>query len=106
MSETFNDNLLRLWKPLETITSGIKELDSMLRGGFGGQELAMFAGSSGKGKSNLLINFTYSALLNGFNVLFISIELPELIINERINMRICRCTDEALMKNIDTPLPN
>jgi replicative DNA helicase len=100
--QNIKENILKRHEQKQhKIPSRISSLDRSLRGGFGRQELTMFAAPSGFGKTNLLVNFAYSALLMGYNVLFFSLELSKLMLTERINMRMCRCTDEKLVQDIE-----
>lgn len=57
------------------ITTGFKVLDNMTNGWHQG-ELILITGRPGQGKSILLVNFSITAYEAGYNVLYITLEMP------------------------------
>ena len=58
----------------ERISSGIKELDEMLGGGFPKNSTILIYGPSGSGKTIIALNFAISGVLNNEKVIYISFE--------------------------------
>lgn len=67
-------------------STGWDNLDRLMNGGLRRGELCMFSAGSGVGKSIALTNSTLSFCLRGYNVLYISLELQEDMIVERMEM--------------------
>ncbi len=65
------------------IPSGWKALDE-LTGGFMPAEYVLLIAKSGSGKSMGLINWANHASKNGYNVVYVSLEMPQLVIRERV----------------------
>lgn len=57
-------------------TTGIEAIDQRIGGGAYRQQLTLFSANSGQGKSVMLTNMSINYALQGFNVLYISLELP------------------------------
>jgi len=72
----------------EKIPSGLDAQDDALYGGFGVKELTCYMAHSGKGKTALLVNAMYGAMLNGANVLYVSLEMSERDILRRFYRRV------------------
>lgn len=64
-----------LWKPFDEATDG----------GVGRQELVLFSANSGGGKSITLANLAANMLLQGLNVVYITLELSEELISHRFD---------------------
>jgi archaellum biogenesis ATPase FlaH len=67
-----------------SITTGIPTLDNILTGIQIGQ-LGLILGTTGRGKSILLANFAYHALISGVCVVYISLEMPARQISMRMD---------------------
>lgn len=67
------------------MTTGWMALDQELYGGFNRGELNIFAGGSGAGKSLFLQNIARNWSLKGLNVVYVSLELSELLISNRLD---------------------
>lgn len=67
-----------------TISSGFKELDAKLRGWKRGEDLIVFVGRTGQGKSWFGLKFAMSAALNGEKVGIYSGEMSKQQLQERI----------------------
>lgn len=75
--------------PPTGISSGIKGLDDVLyHKGWGRKEMVIFMGAPKSGKSTALGHFGLSACLQGYNVLYASLEVSDEIIAERIDAAI------------------
>lgn len=75
---------------VDTVKSGIKGLDAILKGGFHKGELAFVIAPPGRGKSTMLLNLAYSFLLQKRNILILSNELREQAILSRLYRRITK----------------
>ena len=79
------DRLERLTlQPLRTSTKW-KAFDDMLNGGIARKEILLFSANSGGGKSITLANLAVNMLEQGFNVLYLSLELSEELIAQRFD---------------------
>lgn len=67
------------------VSTGWKDLDHHLFGGFTEGSLNVFAGGSGSGKSLFLQNISLNWALAGLNVVYISLELSEDLVGNRID---------------------
>lgn len=63
--------------PSNRISTGYKLLDDMLGGGWHKKTLNLFAGMSGSGKSLWMNNIAANAVRDGYNVLYVSLEMSE-----------------------------
>lgn len=59
--------------------------DNLLNGGLARTEMLLFSANSGGGKSITMANLTENFLLQGFNVLYLSLELSEDMISQRFD---------------------
>ncbi len=66
------------------ITTNKKFIDNLLDGGYGESELVCYLGEQGVGKSVWLCNDAASYSLQGYNVLYVSAEMSDIIIGKRI----------------------
>lgn len=66
------------------------ELDDIIGGGLQRKEMMLFGAASGRGKSVVMANLAVNLLIQGHNVLYISLELSELIISKRFDAMITR----------------
>lgn len=78
-------------KPQDRISTGIKILDRVLDGGFRRKSLNVFIGGTGAGKSMTLCSIAGALLLQGYNVLYISLEMPEDLVGKRIDANLLDC---------------
>jgi replicative DNA helicase len=96
------DERLAYYKSRETFTSiGIPSLDKALGGGVRPSSLFMVAAPSHGGKSAFKVFLSCNLLLNKENVLFITLEMPELEIAKRIDANLMGVTINELSE-----LPN
>lgn len=73
-------------------------LNKITRGGLPGKTLTMFLGGTGAGKSNILCHLASSYLKNGKNALYISLELSEEQVSERIHANMINVNINDLSK--------
>lgn len=72
--------------PPTGISTGIKGLDKQLyHKGWGRKEMVIFMGGPKAGKSTALGHFGMNACLQGYNVLYVSLEVSDSIIAERLD---------------------
>lgn len=93
----------RLIHTLETqakISTGWPELDALLGGGVGRQELIMFAANSGGGKSMTMLNLAKNFLAQGLNGIYISLEMSEGVVSKRLDSMITRIGQDNLLKQM------
>ena len=74
----------------ERIPFGIKYMDKVTNGGLPDKTLNVFMAHSGGGKSAFLINYACNAMLAGKKVLYITLELSEERVAERIDSNLLR----------------
>jgi replicative DNA helicase len=78
------------------------ELNLLLRGGgIAGGELAVICAPTGVGKSHALVDIGADAVINGLNVLHVSLELSEIDIGNRYDARFSGVITENLRDNKD-----
>lgn len=82
------------------IATLIRGMDSILRGGVGPRELHCVFAPTKRGKSILLNNLAYAAVMQTKKVAFISLEMGEKQIATRTHMRLSGMSDEDLDKRL------
>ena len=101
--EYFENPLSRLKDTLVSqarISTGIKELDDMIGGGLSRQELLLFTANSGGGKSMNMLNLAKNLLLQGYNGIYISLEMAEGVVTKRMDSMISHIAQENLLKEM------
>ena len=83
------------------VSTGWKNLDKKLFGGFNRGELNIFAGGSGAGKSLFLANLGVNWSLMGMNVLYLTFELSENLVSMRIDSMVTGIPSRDVFKTID-----
>ncbi len=99
----FEDPETRLKRSLvdePKISTGIPELDDAIGGGIGRQELLLFAANSGGGKSMTMLNVGKNLLAQGYNGIYISLEMSESLVSKRLDSMITRIAQENLLKEM------
>jgi replicative DNA helicase len=72
----------------EGITTGVDELDRIMRcGGLTSKQLGVTIAPTGRGKTNWLINVAAAAVLEGVPTLYVTLELDEATIVQRMDAR-------------------
>lgn len=72
------------------ISTGWLELDDIIGGGLTRKEMILFGAASGRGKSIVMANLAVNLMVQELNVLYISLELSELIVSKRFDAMITR----------------
>jgi len=80
--------------------TSLPTLNKMLDGGFKRKTLSVFAAPPGLGKSTSLSHHAVDFLINGYNVLYITLEMSELDISKRIDSNLYNIKYNEL-KNVD-----
>ena len=83
------------------ISTGWSQMDKKLFGGFNKGELNLFAGGSGAGKSLFLQNMAVNWVEQGLNVVYITLELSEVLCAMRIDCMISDTPAREVFKNLD-----
>lgn len=87
------------------VSTGWKDLDNVLGGGFLRGGLHLFSGTSGAGKSQLLQNLAINSVTMGLHCIYYSLELGEEYIGLRFDAMITgRTTTEAFREHQETSL--
>ena len=84
-----------------TVSTGWPGFDKKLFGGFNRGELNIFAGGSGAGKSLFLQNMAINWAEAGLNVVYITLELSELLTSMRLDAMMSSTPAREVFKNID-----
>lgn len=82
------------------ISTGWMELDELLGGGILRQEMLLFGGSSGSGKSVMMSNLAVNFLEKKLNVLYISLELSERVVAKRFDSMITGLGQSEIFKQM------
>ena len=81
------------------ISTGWRDLDEKLYGGVNRGEISIFAGQSGTGKSVFLQNLAINWVELGLNVIYITLELSELLCATRLDAMITDHSTRDVIKN-------
>lgn len=82
-------------------STGWTGIDQKLYGGFNRGELNIFAAASGGGKSLFLQNLALNWAQQGFNVIYVSLELSEELCSMRLDSMLTGYTTKDLFKNVE-----
>lgn len=93
--------LLKLKDNNGQVSTGWRDIDQKLYGGFNRGELNIFAGGSGAGKSLFLQNLAVNFASVGLNVLYLTFELSEELTCMRIDSMMTRIITREIFKQID-----
>lgn len=80
----------------KTIPTGIKSFDKLIRGGLHRQSVTVLLAESGKGKTLISCAITANQILRNYKVLYVTLELSETYIGERIMQNILNMDQEDL----------
>lgn len=86
--------------PQRTPTKWTK-FDDALGGGIARKEILLFSANSGGGKSITLANLALNFIMQGLNVMYISLELPEDMISQRFDTMITEIPSVNWLPNSD-----
>lgn len=82
--ESIEDRINRRAEERKPISTGFPNVDDLLGGGVVPSELIMASANSGGGKSVFLANLTLNVAAQGHDVLYISLELSEDMVSDRL----------------------
>lgn len=102
-TDYFNNPELRLKKLLDStrlIPTLWRDVDEVLGGGVGRQELLLFAANSGVGKSITMLNLSVNLLMQGLNGIYFTLELSEEVVAKRMDSMITGIGQQDIFKNI------
>jgi hypothetical protein len=101
-AKEFSDRLLTeesVEKSMNRLRTGFSDIDMELDGGLAPGEVGIFMGDSGKGKSQLLAYCSYRNLVEGRNVLFISVENSKAVVDKRFDSIFSRVPMKEIKKH-------
>lgn len=84
-----------------TIKTGWKDIDFRLFGGFGTGELEIFVAPSGGGKSIALQNVSLNFAKSGLNGVYITLELKEELVSQRMDCMLTGMSKKALYDDLE-----
>lgn len=95
------------YQPTDKVSTGMPCLDHVLYGGWGINEISIVMAPPGRGKSAFLLNAMYNAMMSGYTVLYITLELSEAAVARRLYSRIAYAKrkdmlDEAFLEKVAT----
>ena len=85
----------------EPITTGWAPLDKVLNGGWKRQTLCTFIAATGAGKSMFLVNAACALIKQGYDVLYITLEMCEVDIGLRCDSWFANVPIDAVADNVD-----
>lgn len=91
----------RLHELQANLSTGWSTIDKVLNGGFGWGELELFIAPSGGGKSVTLANQAVIQVQNGFDVLYITLELKEELVAQRLDAMVTGTAIWDIKKQVD-----
>jgi KaiC/GvpD/RAD55 family RecA-like ATPase len=83
------------------ISTGWAEVDKYLAGGISRQELLLLAAASGVGKSIVMSNLGINLVKQGYNVIYISLELADRIVSKRFDSMTTGISQSDILGNIN-----
>lgn len=98
--EDIQDRYRRMLKNEKIFPTGFPELDREMGGGWHSGSVSIVMGSTGMGKSMLLENFTVNLIRQGFDVVYLTLELGEDEIAKRIDGKFVNIKVNNLLKKI------
>ena len=104
-TDYFLDPLARLKKMKDRTgmtSTGWKDIDDKLYGGFNRGELSFFAGGPGTGKSLFLQNLALNWVQRGLNVIYITLELSEDLVGLRFDAMTTGIPTKQIFKEIES----
>jgi replicative DNA helicase len=93
--------LMRLKNSNGQISTGWRDVDDKLYGGFNRGELNIFCGSSGTGKSLFLQNIALNWIESGLNGIYITFELSQDLVAMRLDSMVTGVCSKDIYKNLD-----
>lgn len=99
--ETPSERIERVRNNRGGMSTGWRDIDKKLYGGFNRGELNIFAAASGGGKSLFLQNLALNWALAGHNVVYVSLELSEELCSMRLDSMLTGYNTKEVFKNVD-----
>ena len=102
-TDYFSNPEARLKKLLDSsrlISTGWRDVDEILGGGVGRQELLLFGANSGVGKSVAMLNLAANLLSQGLNGIYFTLELSEEVVAKRLDSMLTGIGQNDIFKNI------
>ena len=102
-TDYFANPELRLKKLLDStrlIPTGWRDIDEVLGGGVGRQELLLFGANSGVGKSIFMLNLAANLSAQGLNGIYFTLELSEEVVAKRLDSMLTGIGQQEIFKNI------
>lgn len=93
--------LMRLKDNNGQVSTGWKDIDDKLYGGFNRGELNIFCGSSGTGKSLFLQNLSLNWMAKGYNGIYTTFELSQDLVAMRLDSMVTGYCSKDIFKNLD-----
>lgn len=95
------ERLEKLKDKTNRVSTGYDQLDRLLYGGFDRGALNIFAGSSGSGKSLVLMNLSLNWITMGLNGVYITLELNPELCSHRIDSMVTGIPSKNILRAID-----
>lgn len=92
--------LLDLIENSPTMSTGWIEVDEMIGGGINEEELLLFAAASGVGKSVTMSNLAINLIKQGYNGIYISLELADRVVCKRFDSMTTGIAQADILKNM------
>lgn len=96
------ERLERMKRKTDTTSTGWKDVDEKLYGGFNRGEMSIFAGGPGTGKSLFLQNLALNWVMMGLNVVYITLELSEELVGLRLDSMMVKTPSREIFRNIES----
>jgi KaiC/GvpD/RAD55 family RecA-like ATPase len=103
-TDYFADPKARIQQVLDrsdVMSTGWRDLDAKLYGGFTKGALNIFAGGSGSGKSLFLQNIALNWVFMGLHVIYITLELSENLVSTRLDAMVAGVSTKDVFKKLD-----
>lgn len=81
------------------ISTGWSTVDDVIGGGIGLQELVLFLAPSGGGKSVSMLNLAFNLMMQGYDGIYITLEMRDRKVARRTDQLIARCASNAIGDN-------
>lgn len=95
------ERLLKLKNSNGQVSTGWRNLDDKLYGGFSRGELNVFAGISGAGKSLFLQNLACNWILDGYSGIYVTLELSEGLVSMRMDSMLTGVASRNIFADLD-----
>ena len=84
VKKDFDSLMSYLQQSLKVVPSPYSALNGLIDGGHPAKAVSMYFGEANMGKTTFLCNDAAFALANGYNTLYVTLEMPDFEINEII----------------------